>query len=78
MSNVRIELNSEGIKEVLKSAEVMAECRSYAEQIAASVGNGYEVNEYTGATRVNVSVRTVDDAAAKDNLENNTLLKAVN
>lgn len=78
MSNVKIVLNSEGIQELLKSAEVMAECRSHAAEMAATLGtDDYEVSEYVGSTRVNVSVRAKTDKAIKDNYENNTMLKAV-
>ena len=78
MSNVRIELNSEGIQELLKSAEVMAECRSHAAEMAERLGtDNYEVSEYTGTTRVNVSVSAKTQKAVQDNLENNTMLKAV-
>ena len=75
--NVRIELNDAGIKELLKSAEIMAACREQADQIAARAGEGYEVSTYTGKTRVNASVHAVTDKAYRDNLKNNTLLKAV-
>jgi hypothetical protein len=78
MSSVKIVLNSEGIQELLKSAEVMAECRSHAAEMAATLGaDDYEVSEYVGSTRVNVSVRAKTDKAIKDNYENNTMLKAV-
>ena len=78
MSNVTIKLNSEGIKELLKSAEIMAECRSHAAEMAATLGaDDYEVSEYVGTNRVNVSVRAKTEKALQDNLDNNTLLKAV-
>ena len=63
---------------MLKSSEIMGVCRSYAEDINSRVGDGYEVSEYTGANRVNVSVHAVSEAAKQDNLDNNSLLKAVN
>ena len=78
MSNVQIVLNSDGIQELLKSNEVMAECRSHAAEMAATLGaDNYEVSEYVGSTRVNVSVRATTDWARQDNLDNNTMLKAV-
>lgn len=78
MSNVTIKLNSEGVKELLKSAEIMAECRSHAAEMAATLGaDDYEVSEYDGTNRVNVSVRAKTEKALQDNLDNNTMLKAV-
>lgn len=73
----RIELNSEGVRELLKSPEIMAVCKSHASRIAASAGSGYEVTTYTGKTRVNASVHAATEEAYRDNLKNNTLLKAV-
>ena len=78
MSNVTIKLNSEGVKELLRSAEIMAECRSHAAEMAATLGaDDYEVSEYVGTNRVNVSVRAKTEKALQDNLDNNTMLKAV-
>jgi hypothetical protein len=45
--------------------------------MGASLGEGYEVSEYVGTNRVNVSVHAVSDRAKKDNLDNNSMLKAV-
>lgn len=74
----KLVLRSEGVKSMLKSPEIMAVCRSHAESINSRVGDGYEVSEYTGANRVNVSVHAVSEEAKQDNLDNNSLLKAVN
>jgi hypothetical protein len=72
----KFKLNSEGVREMLRSQEILEACRSEADRIAATAGDGYEVSEYTGTNRVNVSVGAVTQEAIKDNLENNTLLKA--
>ena len=77
MSEVKIVLNREGVRELLRSAEMMECCRGYAEQMGARLGSGYVVSTYTGTNRVNASVRAVSDAAKQDNLDNNTMLKAV-
>ena len=71
-------LRSDGIQQMLTSSEMMSVCRGYAEEINATMGAGYEVSEYTGSGRVNVSVRAVSESAKQDNLDNNSLLKAVN
>lgn len=77
MAEMRIELNSDGVRELLQSPAMAAVCLQQARAIAARAGDGYTVNTYTGATRVNASVMTATPEAIRDNLKNNTLLKAV-
>lgn len=76
-AKVRIELNSDGVRELLRSPEMAAICREHAKAIAQRAGDGYAVTTYTGATRVNASVMTETAEAVRENLKNNTLLKAV-
>lgn len=72
------ELNSAGVRELLKSSYIASCCQSAAEAIASRAGDGYQVSGvYAGRNRVNVSVETATSKAARDNLKNNTLLKAV-
>lgn len=74
----RIELNPEGVRELLQSPEMEAVCREHAEAIAARAGgDGYSVTTHTGRTRVNASVYAASAKAKRDNMKNNTLLKAV-
>lgn len=77
MSNVTIKLRSEGVRELLRSPEMLEVCRQYAEDMGSKLGSGYEVSTYTGTNRVNASVHAVSSAAKQDNLDNNTMLKAV-
>jgi len=78
MSNkVEIVLNSAGIRELLKSAEIEAVCKEQAEAVAGRAGDGYTVDTYVGKTRVNAMVTADTYAARRDNLKNNTLLKAL-
>ncbi len=74
---IRVELNSEGVRELLRSPEMAAICQEQARMIANRAGEGYSVSTYTGASRVNASVMTETTEAIRDNLKNNTLLKAV-
>lgn len=76
-AKIRIELNSEGVRELLRSPEMAAICREQAKAIAGRAGSGYGVSTYTGTNRVNASVMTETEEAARDNAKNNTLLKAV-
>lgn len=75
MSKMQFQLNYEGVGQLLKSAEMVSILESYANGIATRAGDGYSV--HIGPNRANVSVRTDTDEAAQDNLDNNTLLKAV-
>lgn len=77
MAKVRVELNSEGVRALLKSAEMAQICAEHARDIASRAGDGYSVSTYTGRTRVNASVATATEEARRDNLKRNTLLKAV-
>lgn len=77
MAKVKVELNRAGVSGLMKSAEMLGYCTSLANNAAGSLGEGYEVSPYTGRTRVNVSIAAVTRKAQKDNLENNSLLKAV-
>ena len=75
MSKTRFELNRDGVAELMRSEAMISVLESYADAIAERAGDGYDV--HIGPRRANVSVRTVTDEAAQDNLDNNTLLKAV-
>lgn len=77
-SKVKVKLNRKGVRELLKSAEMLSACHEVAEEVANRAGDGYGVEDYpNGKTRVNVSVRTITADAVRDNAKNNTLLKAL-
>jgi hypothetical protein len=78
MSKVKIELNREGVRELLCSAEMGEICMEQATAVAGRAGEGFAISgPYTGRNRVNVSVGAVTEEAYQDCLENNTLLKAL-
>ena len=78
MAKKQFQLNRKGVRELLQSAEMLNACGMYAEDIKGRAGAGYEVSTHSpGKTRVNASVYAATKEAAQDNLENNTLLKAV-
>ncbi len=74
---VTLKLNSKGIQEMLKSPEMQTLLNERATAIANRAGDGYEVSVHVGKTRANASVYTTDAKVMRDNLKNNTLLKAV-
>lgn len=77
MSKVKIELDSQGIQSLLKSSEVSNFIEGIADEKLRTLGPGYEKSVYVGTNRVNVSVYAESVKAAADNLQNNTLLKAL-
>lgn len=77
MANVKIELNREGVRELLRSGEMMAACEEQANKACAKLGSGYKVTTKIGKTRVNASIAAESYKARKENAESNTILKAL-
>lgn len=77
MSNVKIKLNSQGVQELLKSAEMQSICQEHAKAIQDRCGDGYESDVYVGKNRCNAMVWASSSKARRDNARNNTILKAV-
>lgn len=76
MSSFKFKLDEKGVRQLLKSQEMLNICTQHANEIQQKAGEGYEVSTYVGRNRVNASVITATYEAMRDNLENNTLLKA--
>lgn len=73
---MRIKLNRRGVRELMKSREIMDECVRVAREKAAAAGSGYEADDgYVGKTRASAIVYPSSAAARQDNYRNNTLLK---
>jgi hypothetical protein len=77
MANVKFKLNKQGVKELMKSPEMMQIVTEYANNALGRLGEGYEVNTRTGRNRVNAEIRAESYMARKDNSENNSILKAL-
>lgn len=77
MGNVKIELRREEIRGLLRSDGVAQLCSQYAENAVSRLGDGYEASTYTGKNRVNASVMAVTYEAKKENMETNSILKAI-
>lgn len=77
MGNVLIKLDDAGIQELLKSTEIMGELQSVGATVLAKAGAGYAMDSHSGKKRGNVSIYADTKEAYQDNLDNNTLLKAV-
>jgi len=74
MSSFKFELNYQGVRSLLHSSEMREVLKGYGNAIANKAGEGYEVKNMP--TRV-IAVSTASEKARKDNLNNNTLLKAM-
>jgi len=71
-SLVKFELNYGGVRQLLHSKEMQGVLMQAANQVASNAGAGYKAVQMP--TRVIVVPDT--EEAEKDNLKNNTLLKA--
>lgn len=74
---VKVVLNTQGVRELLRSKEMESICAEHARQTMNNLGPGYEMDTYTGENRVNAMIKAVSGTAKRDNLKNNTLLKAL-
>ena len=72
---VGFKLNEEGVKQLMMSDGMRTAVEYYAGGICERAGEGYKVKY--GKNRVVAFVETETNEAAQDNLDNNTLLKAV-
>lgn len=77
MSKVKVELNSAGVRELLKSPEVMQACKEQADKVAQRAGDGYKVEQRSYPERTGYAVVAGTPEAKRDNLKNNTLQKAL-
>lgn len=77
MTNMKVKLNGAGVGALLKSKEIQNILNQEATKIRSRCGPGYEQDRHVGKTRANAMVYPKTYQAKKDNLRNNTLLKAV-
>lgn len=77
MSKVKVALNRESVRKILRSQEMLEICEGHANNALQKLGSGYEVTSVTGKVRCNAEVAAVSHKAKKENMENNTILKAV-
>lgn len=77
MNKVKFKLNRAGVRELLKSKEMQAICTEYAHRVQSRAGDGYVVEGRHYSERVGAAVYPSDAKAYYDNLNNNTLLKAL-
>lgn len=80
-TKVRIELLSDGIRDLLMSQPIAAECEKAAETIAARAGDGFEVlpmrKQSFGGGRIGYAVKTATQEAREAEATDKVLSKAV-
>ena len=77
MSKIKFELNSAGVRELLKSAEMQSILDGYAQEAAVRAGEGYNAETHLGQKRAYANVYAETYEAKRDNMDNNTLLKSL-
>lgn len=77
MSKVKVKLNLQGINEVMKSPGIQAVCEQAARDVGNASGIKTEVSSGTIRYIAYANVYPADEDAAKENYENNSLLKAI-
>lgn len=77
MSRGIFKLDRAGVRQLMKSDEMQAVVKEYADDAAASLGSGYEVDVRREKNRVNAAIYPVSGKAKHDNYAHNTILKAV-
>lgn len=77
MAKMKFKLNSDGVRELLKSQEMQSVLIEKATGIKNRCGEGYTQDVYVGKNRANAMVKAETYQAKRDNLKNNTILKAV-
>ena len=76
-SRVRIVLNRRGMRELLRSPEVLAELERRAKQIAAAAGDGMEPSAMVGKNRARASVITATHSARRAEAVTRALTRAI-
>lgn len=77
MSKVKVKLNGAGVRELLLSDEIKRFIEDTGRNISNRAGAGYGIDTHKTATRHITNVFAEDATARKDNLQNNTLLRAL-
>ena len=77
MAKMKFKLNRSGVASLMKSSEMQGVLEEKAAGVRNRAGEGYKQDIYVGKTRANAMVYADTYQAKKDNMKNNTLLKAV-
>lgn len=73
----RLELNHEGVRELLQSAEMMAACEKPAQNALERLGEEYGIEKNVSKTRVAVTLAAKTPYAYHSNLKHNHILREI-
>ena len=77
MSKFKFALNRAGVRALMKSEEMQSILKDKADSALNSLGEGYKSDIHVGKNRANAMVYADTYQAKRDNLKNNSILKAV-
>ena len=77
MAKMRFELNRDGVRALLKSAEVEADVRRRAESVARAAGEGHEVLVTKGRNRTGADAFTATYEAMRSEVEDRSLSRSI-
>ena len=77
MSKLKVVLNTEEVGKLLKSEAMREICEEHASAAVSVLGSGYDCGTYMGTDRVKANVYAKTAKAKRENLKNNTILKAM-
>ena len=77
MSKFKFVLNRAGVRALMQSTEMQSILKDKANNALNSLGEGYKTDSYVGKNRANAMVYADTYQAKRDNLKNNSILKAV-
>lgn len=76
MGNVEVKINLQGINEVMRSPEIAAAISAAGEAVASAAGDGYGTRSGAWDYIAYCNVFPDSKEAAKENYEENTIVKA--
>lgn len=77
MSKFKFVLNRPGVRALMQSDEMQSILKDKADNALNSLGEGYKSDIHVGKNRANAMVYADTYQAKRDNLKNNSILKAV-
>ncbi len=77
MSKFDFVLNSAGVRQLLKSAEVKGAVGNIAREVSSSAGDGFRAEVRSGEKRAYANVKPVTEHAQREVYNHNVLVKAL-
>lgn len=77
MAKYKVVINKQGIKDLMRSAEINNICSACADRVVSSAGEGFEKRLYVGDNRLSYTIVPTSIEASKKNLKHNILAKAL-